>query len=114
MPLGLIQAPLDPLCPSSMKLVLLLVWVVAVSSRVDVLSLSVESMLEQESVRLNKMFPIPYCDVLRQVWQQVPIVWKPGLSVVRAVPRGHRCKSEVTALGAESGWAILPKAQAGA
>ena len=34
-----------------------------------------------------------HCDVLGQVWQKVPIVWKAGLSVVRAVPCGHRSKS---------------------
>ncbi len=34
-----------------------------------------------------------YCELLRRVWQQVPVVWYQGQPVARPAPRGHRCVS---------------------
>jgi WD40 repeat protein/serine/threonine protein kinase len=32
-----------------------------------------------------------YCALLRQLWAEVPVVWRDGLPVVLAPPGGHRC-----------------------
>jgi WD40 repeat protein/serine/threonine protein kinase len=34
---------------------------------------------------------VSYCDLLRDVWRAVPVVWERGKPVLRAPPRGHRC-----------------------
>ena len=36
-------------------------------------------------------FYVEYCKLLRQVWQQVPVIWRNGLPVLRKPPRNHRC-----------------------
>lgn len=33
----------------------------------------------------------PYCQVLREVWRNVPVVWEGGLPLLRAPPADHRC-----------------------
>jgi WD40 repeat protein/serine/threonine protein kinase len=33
----------------------------------------------------------PYCEVLREVWAKVPVVWEGGLPVLRPPPADHRC-----------------------
>jgi hypothetical protein len=33
----------------------------------------------------------PRCELLRQVWQQVPVVWEGGRPVARDPPAGHPC-----------------------
>lgn len=33
----------------------------------------------------------PYCDVMRQVWAEVPVVWEGGRAVRRPPPSGHPC-----------------------
>jgi hypothetical protein len=38
------------------------------------------------------VFFTPYCDLLRQVWAEVPLVWEGGLPVLRAAPRRHPCR----------------------
>jgi hypothetical protein len=37
------------------------------------------------------VFYVPYCTLLRQLWQDVPVVWEDGLTRVRERPRSHRC-----------------------
>jgi hypothetical protein len=37
------------------------------------------------------VFQRPYCEVLRQLWRQVPVVWEAGLPVLRPPPRQHPC-----------------------
>jgi len=32
----------------------------------------------------------PYCELMRDVWRRVPVVWRSG-GVIREDPRGHRC-----------------------
>lgn len=32
-----------------------------------------------------------YCALMRQIWAEVPVVWREGLPTVVAPPRGHRC-----------------------
>lgn len=36
----------------------------------------------------------PYCDVLKDVWSHVPVVWEGGRPERRRVPDDHRCKDE--------------------
>jgi WD40 repeat protein len=33
----------------------------------------------------------PACDLLREVWQRVPVIWEGGQPIVRAPPRDHPC-----------------------
>ncbi|MFH0900352.1 MAG: hypothetical protein V2A73_06965, partial [Pseudomonadota bacterium] len=33
----------------------------------------------------------PYCELVRRLWNDVPVVWENGLPVVRAPPTHHRC-----------------------
>jgi hypothetical protein len=49
------------------------------------------SELGQYEVMDLGVFHVPYCDLLRQVWTKVPVVWPAGLPVRRPVPAGHRC-----------------------
>jgi WD40 repeat protein/serine/threonine protein kinase len=35
--------------------------------------------------------PLAACDLLREVWARVPVVWESGQPVVRAPPRDHPC-----------------------
>jgi WD40 repeat protein len=35
-----------------------------------------------------------YCDVLREVWAEVPVVWHGGVAVLRAPPTDHPCANE--------------------
>ncbi|MFH0901974.1 MAG: protein kinase [Pseudomonadota bacterium] len=37
------------------------------------------------------VFHAKYCDLLRQVWDRVPVVWEEGLPVVRPAPHRHSC-----------------------
>jgi WD40 repeat protein len=37
------------------------------------------------------------CDVLREVWQRVPVVWKDGRAVLESPPPGHVCMASATA-----------------
>jgi hypothetical protein len=36
-------------------------------------------------------FRLAYCDLLRQVWKEVPVLWENGLPVKRAPDEGHSC-----------------------
>jgi len=36
-------------------------------------------------------FHIKYCDLMRQVWQKVPVLWSGGMPVLSAAPQHHRC-----------------------
>ncbi len=38
-----------------------------------------------------RAFQLPYCELLRAVWREVPVVWDAGHPVVRPPPVGHRC-----------------------
>jgi hypothetical protein len=33
----------------------------------------------------------PYCDLLREVWKEVPVVWENGQAVRREPPKDHPC-----------------------
>jgi WD40 repeat protein len=35
-----------------------------------------------------------YCDVLREVWAEVPVVWQGGVAVMRVPPADHPCANE--------------------
>jgi hypothetical protein len=37
-------------------------------------------------------FSIPYCELLRAVWQNVPVIWEGGTPVLRGAPANHSCK----------------------
>jgi hypothetical protein len=37
------------------------------------------------------VFTRPYCDVLREVWNEVPIVWSNGRALVQSPPANHEC-----------------------
>ncbi len=37
------------------------------------------------------IFHLEYCEVLRQVWRRVPVVWVNGLPVLSPPPADHRC-----------------------
>jgi WD40 repeat protein/serine/threonine protein kinase len=36
----------------------------------------------------------PYCDVMREVWGEVPVVWEGGRAIRRRAPKGHPCAGE--------------------
>ena len=36
-------------------------------------------------------FRLAYCELLRQVWKEVPVLWENGLPVKRAAGKGHAC-----------------------
>ncbi len=36
-------------------------------------------------------FDQPYCQLLRQVWQRVPVIWSSGRAMVRPPMAGHQC-----------------------
>ena len=38
-----------------------------------------------------KAYESPYCEVLGQVWEDVPLVWKDGRARPKAPPRDHPC-----------------------
>ncbi|MBN2359541.1 MAG: protein kinase [Deltaproteobacteria bacterium] len=40
------------------------------------------------------LLTMDYCDLMRQVWRQVPVVWASGAPVPRPPPTGHRCAEE--------------------
>jgi hypothetical protein len=37
------------------------------------------------------VFHRDYCEIMREIWADIPIVWKRGRAVRRAVPRDHAC-----------------------
>lgn len=37
------------------------------------------------------VFQLNYCELLKKVWQQVPIIWEKGLPIARQPPRDHPC-----------------------
>ena len=37
------------------------------------------------------IFRVPYCQLMRKVWEEVPIVWEAGLPKLRPPPTNHRC-----------------------
>jgi len=45
-----------------------------------------------------RVFSREYCDLLREVWDEVPVVWESGAAVLRAPPPDHECRprSEAT------------------
>jgi len=32
-----------------------------------------------------------YCALMRQLWDEVPVVWQSGQTLERPAPAGHRC-----------------------
>ncbi len=34
----------------------------------------------------------PYCDVIEQLWDEVPVVWREQGLRLEAPPAGHRCR----------------------
>ena len=36
-------------------------------------------------------FEIPYCELLRDIWDHVPVSWVDGAAVVRPIPGDHEC-----------------------
>jgi hypothetical protein len=38
-----------------------------------------------------QVFEKEYCDLLKEIWQQVPIVWETGLPIKRPPPSDHPC-----------------------
>ena len=38
------------------------------------------------------VFERSYCELVREVWASVPVVWKGGLPVRLPPPSGHRCR----------------------
>jgi len=45
---------------------------------------------DQRTIDLT-VFQRPYCDLLREVWADVPVVWRDGLPVPASPDPGHRC-----------------------
>ncbi|MFH0901326.1 MAG: protein kinase [Pseudomonadota bacterium] len=37
------------------------------------------------------VFQEPYCRLLANVWERIPVAWESGLVVVRPIPASHRC-----------------------
>ena len=50
------------------------------------------SELGQHRVLDLGVFQQDYCELLRHVWQEVPVVWEGGLPVPREPPNQHRCQ----------------------
>ncbi|MGC4113525.1 MAG: WD40 repeat domain-containing protein [Myxococcales bacterium] len=38
-----------------------------------------------------RVFHQPWCELVREVWREVPVVWEEGRPVARAAPPGHAC-----------------------
>jgi hypothetical protein len=38
------------------------------------------------------VFDTSYCELMRRVWEAVPVVWERGVLVLRPPPDGHRCR----------------------
>lgn len=36
-------------------------------------------------------FHLPYCQLLREVWRRIPVVWEDGRPVLESAPTAHRC-----------------------
>ena len=36
------------------------------------------------------VFHRDYCDILRQIWREVPVIWSAGLAVEESPPNAHR------------------------
>ena len=49
------------------------------------------SELGQHLVLDLTIFHTPYCDLLRSLWREVPVIWQGGLPVQRRAPRDHQC-----------------------
>jgi len=43
-----------------------------------------------------RTFGRDYCELLREVWQRVPIIWQGGRAVERPAPPNHRCQQSTT------------------
>jgi hypothetical protein len=43
------------------------------------------------------VFHSSYCDVLQNVWKEVPVVWRDGELTLQAPPVSHRCRSKPVA-----------------
>ena len=54
--------------------------------------LYVASDLGQHATLDLAVLRMPYCDLLRAVWSEVPVIWEGGLPVRRAPPDDHRCR----------------------
>ena len=37
-------------------------------------------------------FDLAYCDLMRRVWKEVPVMWENGMPIKREPVKGHRCK----------------------
>jgi len=48
--------------------------------------------LGQHTVWNINSFYLDYCELLTQLWQQVPVVWHDGQPVVQPAPRHHHCR----------------------
>jgi WD40 repeat protein len=40
------------------------------------------------------LFDAPYCELLREIWAEVPVVWTAGAAVRQPPPPGHRCRPQ--------------------
>jgi len=49
------------------------------------------SELGQHLVLDLTIFHTPYCDLLRSLWREVPVIWQGGLPVQRRAPHDHQC-----------------------
>lgn len=59
--------------------------------RVQGPSLFAVSELGDATVLDLSVYHQPYCDLLRKVWDGVPVIWEEGLPVVRGLPDEHQC-----------------------
>ena len=53
------------------------------------------SELGQYQVLDLSIFYTPYCDLVKQVWEKVPVLWKEGLPILSPPPRKHRCSKGI-------------------
>lgn len=37
------------------------------------------------------IFNVPYCELIKQIWSKVPVVWENGLLVLQPPPKNHHC-----------------------
>ena len=52
------------------------------------------SELGQHLVMDLSIFHTPYCDLMHNLWKEVPVEWEGGLPVERTAPEGHACLVE--------------------
>mgnify|MGYP000088107722 CR=1 FL=1 len=50
------------------------------------------SELGEISIRDLRVFGAKYCELMREIWSQIPVVWQAGLITAQSIPGRHACQ----------------------